>query len=525
MRTHLLSRDSIKQFSPFSCAFTQQTRFQNLLHRPFDSYQDLFAQLEEKKKTYSVEKRQLLVSEFKKQIGDYASKDQLANLELLANKNTFTVTTGHQLTLFAGPLYFIYKALHVAKLAKEFNAKANDAKLVPVFWLATEDHDIEEVRSTQLFGKKLTWSTEQTGAVGQMQMSDFNEVYQEFKAFFKGKETDITRLMEISNSGTYQDFSQRFVSELFAELGILVLQPNTKAFKSLFVPIMLDEIKFGKAINAVELTNKSIEKLGFKPQADAREINIFYLGDGTRKRIEKTETGFKAGDRLFSSEELEQALYEDPTRFSPNVILRPVYQETILPNLAYVGGGGEMAYWIQLKGVFETYNTLFPLIQQRVSLHLLDSSMQKRMDKLPFDWKAYFGDKNQLKQQFLNDENSDELDFSEIISIFTSFKEKFIEKARSLDPQLTSMVEAEFARISKQRESLEQRLIKTVKQRHESSLNAIDFVSDRFLPENQLQERYFHWLNFVPSGDFPTFFSELLDLIQPFEPDLIVVEL
>lgn len=525
MRTHLLSRDSIKQFSPFSCAFTKQTGFSNLLQRPFNSFADLYAQIEEKKKTYSVESRAILVAELKDQIQHYASTQQLHNLELLADENTFTVTTGHQLTLFAGPLYFVYKALHIAKLAQEFNANSKEHKLVPIFWLATEDHDIEEVRSTQLFGKKLTWSTDQTGAVGQMQMTDFEEVFQEFKTFFEGKENAITRLIALAPTLHYQDFVQRFVSELFAELGILVLQPNTKKLKNLFVPIIRQELVEGRAFKAVETTNQEIKDKGFTPQAEARPINIFYLDDGSRKRFEKTANGYKAGDKLFTDSELEQALVNDPTRFSPNVILRPVYQETILPNLAYIGGGGEMAYWIQLKGVFASYQTTFPLIQQRVSLHLIDSGMKKRMDKLSFDWKSYFGDKQQLKQDFLNEENSDDLDFSELVSLFSSFKNKFVEKARSLEPQLTSMVEAEFARISKQKESLEQRLIKTVKQRHESSLGAIDFVADRFLPENQLQERYFHWLNFVPSGDYPMFFNELLEIIQPFESDLVVVEL
>lgn len=525
MKTHLLSRDSIKQFSSFSNAFTHQEAFHSFLQRPFQNYADLLQQIELKKEVYSAEKRSILVEELSNQLEGFISPEQQKNLDALSQANTFTITTGHQLTLFAGPLYFIYKALHIVKMTREFNAKNTGYTLVPIYWLATEDHDLEEVRSTHLFGKKLTWSTDQTGAVGQMNMFDFQEVWSEFSEFFTGKETAIKRLTDLTLEGSYQEFSQRFVSELFAELGILVLQPNTTRLKNLFVPIIAQEIQTSAAYYAVMKTNEAIIEQGFKPQAEAREINIFYLQQGSRKRIERTESGFKAGAITFSNEALIQEIEANPTAFSPNVILRPVYQETILPNLAYIGGGGEMAYWIQLKGVFEAYHVLFPLIQQRVSLHLIDGGMQKRMEKLPYDWKAYFKNKQALKQTFLEGANSEDLDFSELTSIFSSFKDKFLDKAKTIGPQLTSMVEAEFARISKQKESLEQRFIKTVKQRHETTLTSIDFLTDRFLPDNTLQERYFHWLNFVPSGDFPTFFNELMDVIDPFQQDLIVVEL
>ena len=525
MITHLLSRNKIKQFSKFSADFSDQTKFSELIQEPFSSIEQLYNQISRKSAAFSSENRAVLVQELKSQLGNFSSEAQQRNLDLLAQENTFTITTGHQLTLFAGPLYFVYKALHAAKLAREFNQKHSDYQLVPVFWLATEDHDLDEVRHAHLFGRKLSWETAQTGAVGQMKVDDFSDVWNEFKKLFEGKETEIANLLNQTPCGKYQYFMQRWVSELFAHFGILVIQPNTKALKSLFAPIMWEELFGGRAFEAVNTTNEKILKLGYQPQADVREINLFYLGEQSRKRIERTVNGFKAGDLEFSQEEIELILENTPEKISPNVILRPLFQETILPDVAFIGGGGEMAYWIQLKGVFDVYKVVFPLLQQRISLHLIDGGMRKRLEKLPFDLYDYFSDKQELKNIFLKENNSEEIDFSTVEEDFNAFKSSFIEKTRLIDSQMISMVEAEFARISKQKDGLEQRLLKAVKQRQESSLSAIDFIVDRFIPENTLQERYFHWLNFIPSGDYSSFFTTLLDEIDPFESDLVILNL
>lgn len=520
-----IARDKIKQFSSFSHAFGKQSTFEQFLTAPLNSLADLQTQALKKKEVYSSETRKNLVQVWNKQIGSYASKSQLENLKSLEDENTFTITTGHQLTLFAGPLYLIYKVLHVVRLAEEFNNSQKDFKAVPVFWMASEDHDFDEVKSTHLFNQKLTWESAQTGPVGRFNINDFQEVLSTFKAFFEGKETEINQLIAISEKADYASYQQEFISKLFAEFGVLVLQPDNRDLKREFVPVVLREISSDSANHAVQNMNKKIESAGYKPQAFSRDCNLFYLKVGERLRIEPVANGLAIDGQVYSLEELTKLVQEEPENFSPNVILRPVYQETILPNLVYVGGGGEMAYWIQLKGVFDVHQTLFPLIQQRVSIQLVDGALKKRMDKLNWSGERYFESKDDLKKLFLKENEGDDLDLSNLYSEFEVLRSTMIEKAKSIEATLESFAEAETVRMKKQLESFEQRLVKQLKQRHEQVLQSIDFISERIIPENTLQERHFHWLQFAPSGAYNELLNQIHQEIDPFEAELIAIDL
>lgn len=520
-----IARDKIRQFSSFSQAFGNQSTFGQFLTAPLHSIADLQVQAHKKKEVYSFETRKNLVSVWRQQIGSYASKSQLENLELLENENTFTITTGHQLTLFAGPLYLVYKVLHVVRLSEEFNKSQNGLKAVPVFWMASEDHDFDEVKSTHLFNQKLTWESDQTGPVGRFNMDDFNEVKTQFSSFFEGKETEINELLAVSAKADYAAYLQEFISKLFAEFGVLVLQPDDRNLKREFVPVVLREISSDLANHAVQNMNKQIESAGYKPQAHARDCNLFYLKAGERLRIEPTANGLAIDGKVYSKEELTKLVEQEPESFSPNVILRPVYQETILPNLVYVGGGGEMAYWIQLKGVFEVHRTLFPLIQQRVSLQLIDGALKKRMDKLNWPGERFFEPKDNLKKLFLKENEGDDLDLSVLYAEFNALRTTMIDKAKTIEATLESFAEAEAVRMKKQLESFEQRLVKQLKQRHEQTLQSIDFISERIIPENSLQERHFHWLQFAPSGAYNELLKQIHAEIDPFEAGLIVVDL
>lgn len=520
-----IARDKIRQFSAFSQTFGNQQSFGQFLTAPLSSVSDLQAQATKKKEVYSSETRKNLLQVWNQQIGSYASESQKQNLKLLESENTFTITTGHQLTLFAGPLYLVYKVLHVVRLAEEFNKSQNAFKTVPVFWMASEDHDFDEVKSTHLFNQKLTWESAQTGPVGRFNMDDFKEVKSQFSSFFEGKETEINELIAISEKGDYASYLQEFISKLFADFGVLVLQPDHRELKREFIPVVLREISSDLANHAVQNMNKLVEAAGYKPQAHSRDCNLFYLKAGERLRIEPTVNGLAIDGMIYSKEALTALVESEPENFSPNVILRPVYQETILPNLVYVGGGGEMAYWIQLKGVFEVHHTLFPLIQQRVSLQLIDGALKKRMDKLNWPHERYFEAREDLKKLFLKENEGDDLDLSALYSEFEALRASMIDKAKSIEATLESFAEAETVRIKKQLESFEQRLVKQLKQRHEQVLQSIDFISERVIPENSLQERHFHWLQFAPSGAYKELLKQIHAEIDPFEAGLIVVDL
>jgi bacillithiol biosynthesis cysteine-adding enzyme BshC len=517
-----IKRNQVAAFSKFSDAFSDQESFSALIHRPFNSLEALTEHAKEKQLAYSSANRQVLVATLERQLAGKASSSQLENLKSLSEENVFTITTGHQLTLFGGPLYLVYKVLHVVKLAATWNASQDNFKAVPVFWMASEDHDLDEVRSTNVFGKRFIWDTDQTGAVGRMNTSDFKEVLHTFKALFEGKDSEIEALLREVN-GNYAQFNQDFLTRLFADFGVLVIQPDTHELKKLFQPVLERELETSCSLPAVLAANETLQNLGWNPQAQAREVNLFYLLEGKRSRIERQGDSFKIDGKEWTAADLMTALNQFPERFSPNVILRPVYQETVLPNLAYIGGGGEMAYWVQLKGVFESHQTMYPLIQQRNSLHIIDSGMQKRMDKLDFDLVDYFKPTDDLKKAFIAANSAEEVDMQEVYAAFEEFKKVLIEKTCSVAQALQSMAEAESVKMFKQIEQIESKLVKQVKQTHEQSLKAIEFVCERFMPENTLQERYFHWLHFAPDGNYSKLFQRVYDVMDPMNADLLVL--
>lgn len=526
MSKHIIERSQLRQFSHFSTTFgNDQLPFSDFLQTPFRSVDDLKQQAALKSKSYAVASRERLVKVVRSQLGEQLSQAQLANLDLLEQKTTFTITTGHQLTLFGGPFFMLYKVLHVVKLAEAFNASQSDYKAVPLFWMASEDHDVDEIRSANLFGKTLTWPTEQRGAVGRFHLEDYAGVLEELKAYFASHEqAEILALLEQLPETDYATWYQQFVSRLFSKWGVLALQPDTPELKQMFVPVLQQELREQSSFPAVEEMNRKLVQQELKPQAQARACNLFYLDNEGRHRIDPSVNGFTIDGTAYEKESLLQLAADHPERFSPNVILRPVYQETILPNLAYIGGGGEMAYWIQLKGVFEAFSVPFPLLQQRNSLMVVDAGTQKRIEKLGWTTTRFLEPKEQLRSEFLQEHDEGQLDMTRVQEHFQSLRLEMIAKAKSIDVSLESFAEAETVRLSKQLESFEQRLLKQIKQQHEQSLKAIDAVSERLFPNGELQERYFHWLHFAPTGDYQALLEQVYEAIDPFEGGLVVVE-
>lgn len=518
------NRADFKQFSSFSARFGNQTTFAPFLTRPNTTIADLIAQAKEKLTQYSTANRVVLHNEMSRQLKDIASESQLKNLSLIENSNTVTVTTGHQLTLFGGPLYLVYKALHIAKLAEEFNAAQSEMNAVPIFWMASEDHDHDEISTAQLFNQELKWETTQAGPVGRMHLNDIETVWNQLKSLFEGKETEIRQLLDQQMTGSYADFMQRFLTILFADYGILVLQPDTHELKQLFIPVLEKELQSDGSFQAVARTNAQLQQVGLEPQANARSCNLFVLKDQARVRIDRTENGFAVDGTIYSLNQMMEWVETAPEDFSPNVILRPVYQETILPNIIYIGGGGEMAYWIQLKGVFEHMKTLYPAIQQRNSIVLLDDGTNKKMENLPYDWQAFALPKEGLKKQLLESLGGDAVDMAVIREPFEALHLAMVKKAKETDSSLESFAEAEAVRLKKQLENFEQRLVKQVKQQHDQSLKNCEFVAERLFPNGGLQERHYHWLHFAPSGDYKRLFQAIYTGIEPYNPNLLAIK-
>jgi bacillithiol biosynthesis cysteine-adding enzyme BshC len=502
-----------------------QNKIKEFIGIPF-SKEAFPKQIEQKSANYKKENRKILQSILYSsyQLLENNTKS-IKNIEKLSDSNCFTITTGHQLSLLTGPVYFIYKILHVIKSCQVLNETYPDYHFVPIFWMASEDHDFEEIKSVSLFGKTINWETEQKGPVGRMNLSGLTETLEQFKQFFSNHpESELIGLIEQLNGKTYGEAFFRFVHRIFADYGLVILDGNKKEFKEAFSTILKKEVESQFSFNAVEATNDRLKQHNFKIQVNPREINLFYLSENKRDRIIADEDGFKIGTQKLTKEEIESLIDQNPQSFSPNVILRPLYQEFLLPNLCYVGGVGELSYWLQLKSVFDKAEIIYPLIQARTSAIWIDPVSSQKMEQYALSEVDLFKPISELKKQLIKEFENDNIDFSLIDFQFKQLKSDFENKAESIDNSLSSKVGAEFSRIEKQIDNLKAQLEKSIKNKHEKSLSGIEQLKNKLFPNQGLQERTANFFQFCPDGKYKAILNQLIDKIDPFNPDFLLIK-
>jgi len=451
-----------------------------------------------------------------------------SNISSLINSNTYTITTGHQLNLFTGPLYFIYKIVSAINIAKELKAQYPGKNFVPVYWMATEDHDFEEINHFNLFGKKHEIARTKNGAVGRMSLKGIDQVFEELEQTLEnrtGLEGLITKLKESYKAeNTFTQAIRTFVNNLFGKYGLVIIDGDDKSLKQLFSQSMEKELVQKENYKLVKHQSDELTKLGYPTQVNPREINLFYLKDNLRERIVEEQGVYKVlnTDIEFSKESILEELQQSPEQFSPNVVLRPLYQETILPNLAYIGGGGELAYWHQLKKMFEANEVLFPILTLRNSALIVDGNNTKKVNKLGLETKHFFNPLDDLIKNYLKEGSEILLDLkAEEKSVELVF-EDIVSKAGKIDPSLQPMIKAELQKSIKSLKNIESRLIKAEKRKEEVAVNQITNVKAKLFPKNSLQERQenFIYLALI-LGD--TFIDELLDVLDPFEKEFTIL--
>lgn len=514
MQKHTIHRVKTYQFSRLATTLTyQQEQLTTLLTAPF-SLENLGAQIARKKANYSILNRQVLVSELLKQFPNLSEESPVSrNIQKLASEDTFTITTGHQLNIASGPAYVMYKIIHCIRLAEEAKKKYPSNDFVPVFWLATEDHDIEEVNHTTIFGKKISWNEKQGGAVGKYVLNYWEEMKAEIAAFFQNNpESEIHQLLEKYSGKNVAEATQQFYHTLFEKEGVIVLEPNVPGLKALFLETMQREAQVPFVERCVSATNKTIEKLGFSPQAFARPINLFRLSEGKRERLLEV-----------NNPEVLQEMQSNPHHFSPNVLLRPAFQETILPNLVYVGGGGEISYWIQQKGIFETIGLVFPLLNVRNSIQILEASQLKKWEKLGFTWEDIFNPLQELQNQYIKSNSREELDFTDLDLAVEKLQSVIQNHATFFDQNIEKYIHAESAKLANQMEGIKAKFVKQRKSQLEHAMKQLEDVKAKLLPNNALQERTESFFSFCKDGAIQSKIDLLKSVIDPFENDLIVL--
>jgi bacillithiol biosynthesis cysteine-adding enzyme BshC len=277
--------------------------------------------------------------------------------------------------------------------------------------------------------------------------------------------------------------------------------------------------------NLVTETVEKLNQVGFKTQASPREINLFFMEGSSRERIVKEGDVYKVlnTDRVFTETEILAHLHTHPEHFSPNVVLRPLYQETILPNLVYVGGGGELAYWLERKSLFDYFGINYPMLVRRNSVLWIDRDSSKKMERLGFTAAQFFQDIEVLVRQFIENNASGNISLSAELQDFERLIKKIAHKAYLIDPTLEKAVEADGIKLKASLEQWESRLMRAEKQKHEVVLSQLRALKEKLFPANGLQERHD---NFIPV--YLRYGNRMFDILKekmlPLEHGFIVIE-
>ncbi|MHA8074928.1 bacillithiol biosynthesis cysteine-adding enzyme BshC [Aquirufa sp. HETE-40SA] len=433
------------------------------------------------KKGFSSEKRTILQTVLSEQYAAIGAEMPAVDLR---DENTFTVTTGHQLNIYTGPLYVIYKLVSTINLARKLQEAYPAQRFVPIYWMATEDHDFEEINHFFAFGTKYEWNTSQKGAVGRFNLSDFpripfrNEVFD--KAYAEGK--------------TLSEAVRMYMHALFGAQGLVCLDADDARLKSIFAPIMEADLKQQLHEPIVRATTEKLEALGYKTQVSARPVNLFELTENDRIRLE-------TGDSV------------DITLASPNVILRPLYQEVILPNLAYIGGPAEVAYWFQLKGIFDLHQVPFPILLPRNFAIVKTQKQAEKAEKLGLSLADLFKNELALRRDFVAGRTAHTLDTEDESKALQPILAELAERAKAIDPTLEASVLAEQARWMKGLERLAKKLKRAEERNQGDEVRQVLALKEALFPAGEWQERHTNFLEFA--SDYPNFIH---DLVQTFDP-------
>jgi bacillithiol biosynthesis cysteine-adding enzyme BshC len=449
--------------------------------------QGLYANLDRKLLVNSLSQQAITVNN--------TSDQTLNNINLLLNQNTFTVTTGHQLCLFTGPMYFIYKILSVINQCEWLSMQYPNKQFVPVYWMASEDHDFEEIDHAYVFGKKITWSSTQTGAVGDFKTEGIEAAIEDLKQII-GENENTTQLLQVF-SKAYNEFknlseaTRYIVNELFGKYGLVVVDGNNAELKQTFRSVILKDLKENIPFKKVSETIDYLHKHNYTAQVNPREINCFYMEDQKRNRIEKQNDQYKVvnTDHFFSEKEIEHIVDTDIAKISLNVVLRPLYQQHILPNIAYVGGPGELHYWLQYKTMFDEFNIHFPILQPRHFVMLLDKGVQQKITKLELTTDTFFKNEKEIIDTLAITKGS-VIELKKEKEGLQLYFDELTAKATSIDKTLESSVKAEAQKALNGLAAIEAKLNKALKQRLETEINQIKTIRTKLFPENIPQERF-----------------------------------
>ena len=527
MPTDCISYQNSGYFSKLIHDYIDQKNELQSLYNHFPTLENFEKQIIEKQANFDNDNRIPLVETLKKQYQNIEVSDATKqNIEHLAHEYTFTITTGHQLNLFSGPLYFLYKIISTINLTKELKSKYPTYNFVPIYWMATEDHDFEEINYFNFKGKKFRWNKESNGPVGRLSTEGLHE-FLEIYSKELGSSTNAGFIKNLFEEAYLKheklaDATRSLANSLFANYGLVILDADDTNLKHVFIPYIKEELEKQTSFKAVQKTIEELKE--YTVQVNPREINLFYIEDNLRERIifENRKYFVNNTKISFSKEEILKLSESNPEKFSPNVIMRPLYQEVILPNLCYIGGGGEIAYWLELKSFFNAVNVSFPILLVRNSVLLATEKQTKKADNLGLSWADLFTKPDDLVNAITHKLSTFPIDLTSQKETLEKQFEYLYELAQQTDKSFSGAVKAQEVKQKKGLENLEKRLLKAQKRKLDDELQRVTDLQCELFPNKSLQERQANFSEFyLEKGE--QLIPLLIQKLKPLETNFNII--
>jgi bacillithiol biosynthesis cysteine-adding enzyme BshC len=497
--------------------------------RDRDQYKKIFKAITESDNASRIKLKNILDSQY----SDLTPSNKTQkNIDLIAKENTLTIVTGQQLGLLGGPMYTFYKIITVIKLSNNLKSRYDEYNFVPVFWLEGDDHDFNEVRSINIFNndndlqnigyKEEIDPDDAKKSVGFIEFDDsINEIFDQLGKHLRDtefKEPLLEELKAIFKTGkSFKTTFRQLIHSLFDDQGLILIDPQDKQIKELLKPVFRKEIDdFREHTEKLVHVSARLEEI-YYAQVKVNPVNLFFSTDDGRYSIEPVDDEFrlKRKRKSFTKEELLELVENEPERFSPNVLLRPICQDYLLPTAFYVGGPSEISYFAQVTPLYDLYNIQTPIVYPRSSVTLLEANIKKALDKYGISLNDIFLGVDELQKNVIDSLTENKVDdiFSEVQTEVELVLDKLKEKLFELDKTIADTSKKYRSKIFNTLIELKGKAEQAQKQKFEVTLRQLDRACTLLFPQAVLQERIINYTYFTDKyGD--EFLNKIIERLE-----------
>lgn len=509
--------------------------------RSKETYPQLFKNISDTKSKRSFPISPIIKNQYK----DFpqVSSKTLKNIDLIDNPKTIAVVTGQQLGIFGGPLYTIYKIITAIRLSNQLNERYDEYKFIPVFWLEGDDHDFNEVRAINIFDtenqvvtigyKEEIDDDDAKQSVGNLILDEsINDSLNQLESLLREsdfKSELLAKLKSIYKQGrSFKESFKDLLIWLFDELGLIVFDPQDAEIKNLLKPIFKKEVTdFVIHTQKLIQTSAELEEL-YHAQVKVKPVNLFYHTDDGRYSIEPVEEIYKLKRKRkqFTREEILNEIEIAPQRFSPNVLLRPICQDYLLPTGFYIAGPSEISYFAQVMPLYDFYNIVAPIVYPRSSVTVLEKNVNAALDKYDITLNDVFLGLTELKEKVISglSENNIERTFEEVLNDVELIFDKIKENLFAVDKTLVDSSERYKEKIISIFNELKSKSVKAQETKYETTVRQLTRISNLLYPLENLQEREINFTYFYNKYG-REFISKIYDdiSVSEFEHQIIII--